>query len=130
MGSTKRYFYSDNQLNVANSFKALGHPARVKIIELLLLNNELNVIEISSRIPLAQATLSKHLKLLFDYGIIGYQVVNSSSFYTLNSNHLSEIMNYLLDLRSLSGNIQIDYSQVYFKPAPEILPMNTQPKMR
>jgi len=50
--------------------KALGHPARVAIIRLLLSNGDCICGAIVDRIPLAQATVSQHLKVLKDAGWI------------------------------------------------------------
>lgn len=55
---------------VARLAKALGHPARVAIVRLLLGQGECICGDIVSRLPLAQATISQHLKVLKDAGWI------------------------------------------------------------
>lgn len=50
--------------------KALAHPARVKIVRLLLRKNACICGEIVEEIPLAQSTVSQHLKVLKDAGLI------------------------------------------------------------
>lgn len=50
--------------------KALGHPARVRILQLLLKRDSCCCGEIVDELPLAQATVSQHLKVLKDAGLI------------------------------------------------------------
>jgi len=50
--------------------KALGHPARVAILRLLLRRGDCICGDIVERIPLAQATVSQHLKVLKEAGWI------------------------------------------------------------
>ena len=57
-------------VELARLAKALGHPARVAIIRLLLSDGNCVCGAIVDRIPLAQATVSQHLKVLKDAGWI------------------------------------------------------------
>ena len=50
--------------------KALGHPARVRILRLLLSHEHCYCGEIVEELPLAQATVSQHLKVLKEAGLI------------------------------------------------------------
>lgn len=50
--------------------KALGHPARVAILRILAQRGECVCGEIVDGLPLAQATVSQHLKVLKDAGLI------------------------------------------------------------
>ena len=50
--------------------KALGHPTRVQILRVLLARESCLCGEIVDRLPLAQATVSQHLKVLKDTGLI------------------------------------------------------------
>ncbi len=50
--------------------KALGHPARVKIVRLLLRKNACICGDIVEELPLAQSTVSQHLKVLKEAGLI------------------------------------------------------------
>jgi predicted transcriptional regulator len=59
---------SDQQL--ALLAKALGHPARVRIIRLLLARDACYCGGLVDELPLAQATVSQHLKVLRDAGFI------------------------------------------------------------
>ena len=54
--------------------KALGHPARVKIVRLLLRRNACVCGDIVEELPLAQSTVSQHLKVLKEAGLIRGEV--------------------------------------------------------
>ncbi len=55
---------------LARLAKALGHPARVKIMRLLLQRTECLCGEICDDLPLAQSTVSQHLKVLKEAGLL------------------------------------------------------------
>jgi len=59
---------------LARLAKALGHPARVAIIRLLLRRDTCMCGEIVEQLPLAQSTVSQHLKQLKDAGLIRGEV--------------------------------------------------------
>ena len=50
--------------------KALGHPARVKILRLLVRKDGCVCGEIVDELPLAQSTVSQHLKVLKEAGLV------------------------------------------------------------
>ncbi|MCF6096068.1 transcriptional regulator, ArsR family [Caldanaerovirga acetigignens] len=54
----------------ASIFKALSHPTRIKIIELLATKGEMCVCNISENLKIDQPTVSKHLSILKNAGII------------------------------------------------------------
>ena len=56
--------------DVALLAKALGHPARVRIIRLLLTHDACYCGQLVDELDLAQATVSQHLKVLRDAGLI------------------------------------------------------------
>ena len=57
-------------IELARLAKALGHPARVAIVRMLADGGECVCGDIVSRLPLAQATVSQHLKVLKEAGLI------------------------------------------------------------
>jgi ArsR family transcriptional regulator len=59
---------------IAELAKALGHPARVKILRFLLEREECVVGRIAGELPLAQSTVSQHLKVLREAGLIHGEV--------------------------------------------------------
>lgn len=54
--------------------KALGHPARVQILRILVRKNACVCGDIVDELPLAQSTVSQHLKVLKDAGLIRGEV--------------------------------------------------------
>jgi ArsR family transcriptional regulator len=59
---------ADDEL--ANLAKALGHPARVKIMRILIDRNACVCGDIVEELPLAQSTVSQHLKILKEAGLV------------------------------------------------------------
>jgi ArsR family transcriptional regulator len=55
---------------LASLSKALGHPARVKILRILVRKNACVCGDIVDELPLAQSTVSQHLKVLKEAGLI------------------------------------------------------------
>ncbi len=55
---------------LASLCKALGHPARVKILRILVRKNACVCGDIVDELPLAQSTVSQHLKVLKEAGLI------------------------------------------------------------
>ena len=63
-----------NDAELANLAKAIGHPARTAIVRFLLAGGECICGDIVDRLPLAQATVSQHLKVLKEAGWIKGEV--------------------------------------------------------
>lgn len=70
MGITKKEHFSDHQNELAILAKAIGHPARIAIIEHLIQVNSCICGAIVDELPLAQPTVSQHLKELKNAGLI------------------------------------------------------------
>jgi ArsR family transcriptional regulator, arsenate/arsenite/antimonite-responsive transcriptional repressor len=60
----------DADEELASLAKAIGHPARVKILRILVRKNACICGDIVDELPLAQSTVSQHLKILKDVGLI------------------------------------------------------------
>lgn len=55
---------------LAGLAKALGHPARVQILRLLTRKNSYVCGDIVDELPLAQSTVSQHLQVLKEVGLV------------------------------------------------------------
>lgn len=66
----KTYNLTTNEERLAGMMKALGHPARMQIFRYLSENPQCITGDIVEVLPLAQATVSQHLKVLRDAGLI------------------------------------------------------------
>jgi ArsR family transcriptional regulator len=71
--------------------KALGHPARVAILRHLLQVDRCICGEIVSIIPLAQSTVSQHLKQLRDAGLIRGEIEGPRICYCADRERLAEL---------------------------------------
>ena len=70
---------------------AVAHPARVRIVRLLI-NRETCVCgEIVDNLPLAQSTVSQHLKILKESGLIEGEVDGPKVCYCINPQKLREL---------------------------------------
>jgi len=84
MGVTKTQVFTDKQNRIADLAKALSHPARVAIIQHLLKVNSCVCGDLVEVLPLAQATVSQHLKELKNIGIIHGEINPPRVCYCIN----------------------------------------------
>ena len=76
---------------LARLAKALGHPARVAILRRLLTQGECVCGQIVEGLPLAQATVSQHLKVLKEAGLISGEVDGPRVCYCVNPRAVQRI---------------------------------------
>jgi DNA-binding transcriptional ArsR family regulator len=91
MGITKSAVFTDEQNKLANLFKALGNPARLAIIAYLFKQESCVCGDIVDEIPLAQPTISQHLKELKAVGLIQGTVSGKSICYCVNPENIQLI---------------------------------------
>ena len=84
MGATKNHIFTDQQNKIATLAKALGHPARIAIIQEILAQKACICGDLSDSIQLAQPTVSQHLKELREAGIIQGSIEGRSICYCIN----------------------------------------------
>lgn len=94
MGTTKSEHFTQQQNRISTLIKALAHPARIAIIEYLLKVNECICGDIVKELPLAQPTVSQHLKELKNAGIIKGNIEGNSICYCIDQNAMTEIKLY------------------------------------
>ena len=70
MGLSKTAAFTQADVQVAAYAKALGHPARIAILRILLERQACICGDIVEELPLSQSTVSQHLKELKDAGLI------------------------------------------------------------
>ena len=104
MGTTKSAHFTSDQNEMAELAKALGHPARIAIIEYLLSVNACICGDIVNELPLAQATVSQHLKELKNAGLIQGTIEGNAICYCVNETTLEKFNNYLQQLTSKMGS--------------------------
>lgn len=94
MGASKTENFTDKQNEMALLAKALGHPARIAIIEYLLKVDDCICGDIVNELPLAQATVSQHLKELKSAGLIKGNIEGNAICYCINEKAVKTIMGY------------------------------------
>jgi DNA-binding transcriptional ArsR family regulator len=85
MGLTKTEIFTKEQNRLAAMMKALGHPARIAILQILVKSQACICGDIVDKLGLAQATISQHLRELKDVGIIKGTIEGTSVCYCIDS---------------------------------------------
>jgi ArsR family transcriptional regulator, arsenate/arsenite/antimonite-responsive transcriptional repressor len=98
MGATKTEHFTDKQNYIAILTKALGHPARIAIIEYLLTVDTCICGDIVNELPLAQPTVSQHLKELKNAGLIKGSIEGNSVCYCIDEKVLDKLKNYFANI--------------------------------
>jgi len=81
----------DAGIRLARLARALGHPARVTIVQYLLVQTgDVTCGEIVSQLPLAQSTVSRHLRILVEAGLVVSQAVPPRVRYRLDPRGMAE----------------------------------------
>lgn len=70
--------------------RALGHPARIQILRTLLAKNQCIAGELSDELPLAASTVSQHLKVLKESGLIKGEVDGARRCYCVDQSVLGQ----------------------------------------
>ena len=76
--------YTERQEQIAAFANALGHPVRVAILELLSSQSCCYHGDLSEELPIANSTLSQHLKVLKDAGLIQGEINPPKTKYCIN----------------------------------------------
>jgi len=84
MSIDKSSEFTQEEQDLAAFAKAFGHPARIAILKILATKNACICGEIVEVLPLAQATVSQHLKALKEAGLIQGTIDGSKSCYCIN----------------------------------------------
>ena len=91
MGLTKTKQFTETQNRKAELYKALGHPARIAIIEFLITQDSCVCGDIVDELPLSQSTISQHLAALKNAGIIKGDIEGVKTCYCIDDKVWGEI---------------------------------------
>ena len=91
MGLTKTEHYTPAQNKLALLAKALGHPARIAILQQLMKTESCICGDLVLEIGLAQPTISQHLKELKNLGLIKGNIEGTSVCYCINEKKWQEM---------------------------------------
>lgn len=86
MGASKNLLFSNSQNQLAEFAKALGHPARIAILQELV-QRECVCGDLVSSLPLSQSTISQHLKALKAANIIEGEIEGTRVCYRINQDY-------------------------------------------
>jgi DNA-binding transcriptional ArsR family regulator len=83
--------FAPDDERMAALLKALAHPARLRIVDVLAARGACICGEIVEVLPLAQATVSQHLKVLKEAGLLQGTIDGPRSCYCINTAALGEL---------------------------------------
>ncbi|MCQ4035217.1 ArsR/SmtB family transcription factor [Kaistella montana] len=95
MGVTKKEHFTTEQNEMAVLLKAMAHPARIAIIEYLLTTNTCICNDIVDVLPLAQPTVSQHLRELKNAGIIQGNIDGKAINYCINKETIQKFDSFI-----------------------------------
>ncbi|MFT4203380.1 MAG: metalloregulator ArsR/SmtB family transcription factor [Chitinophagaceae bacterium] len=98
MGATKTEHFTESQNAIATLAKALGHPARIAIVEYLMKVDTCICGDIVNELPLAQPTVSQHLKELKNAGLIKGSIEGNAICYCIDEKAIEKLQNYFGNL--------------------------------
>ena len=98
MGLTKTQGFPRTQLELAAFAKALGHPARIAILQFLATQKACVCGDIVDSLPLSQSTVSQHLKELKNVGLIKGDVEGPSICYCIDEKNWQKVKTAMADL--------------------------------
>lgn len=100
--------YSVKQEQVARFAKAMGHPARIAILQYLAKQTTCYFGDIHEELPIAKATVSQHLKELKEAGLIQGEVETPKVKYCINRENWQlakvQFAEFFKDCSSKKGN--------------------------
>ena len=91
MGATNLSIHKKEQINIAKLAKVFAHPARIAIINYIAKQNSCICGDIVDKIGLSQPTISQHLQVIKQAGLIQGTFEGKSICYCLNTKKISEI---------------------------------------
>ena len=98
MGITKTEGFETRIADMAEVLKALGHPARLAIIEYLAKTPSCICNDIVEQLPLAQPTISRHLSELKKVGLIQGTIEGKNICYCINEAGLNAVKSFMVSL--------------------------------
>lgn len=88
MAASKKEEFTQEDIWLADVAKSLSHPARIRILKILTEMDSCMVGSIVDKLPLAQATVSQHLKELKRVGLIDGEIDGPKICYCVNNKNL------------------------------------------
>ena len=96
LSKTEEFTVKDNK--IAKYAKALAHPARVAILQILIKQQSCICGDIVDELPLSQSTVSQHLKELKESGLIKGDIEGAKVCYCIDAKEWKVAQSYMSDL--------------------------------
>lgn len=101
MGISKTEHFTTEQNEMASLAKALGHPARIAILQYLMKVDACICGDIVNELPLAQPTVSQHLRELKNAGIIKGNIEGNAICYCIDEVKITQLKGYFENMLSV-----------------------------
>ncbi len=82
----------DKLESVANMLKAIAHPMRIAILNMLESGNKMTVSEIHQKLGLEQSSTSHHLGILKDKGVLSSKREGKNTYYFLKHENFAKVI--------------------------------------
>ncbi|HIL57830.1 MAG TPA: ArsR family transcriptional regulator [Rhodothermales bacterium] len=94
---SKADLFPSDLARLADAARALSHPARLALLQTLAARGTCVCGDVVDELPLAQATVSQHLKVLKQAGLVRGEVDGPRSCYCVDSEALREVADAFVD---------------------------------
>lgn len=92
MIKTKSNIEAENLLNISEMLKAIAHPMRIAILDLLNEGRMLSVTEIHNHLKIEQSSTSHHLGILKNRGVLFSKRIGKNTYYFLKHKQFTSIL--------------------------------------
>lgn len=90
MAYSKKELFSSQEIEISKIAKAISHPARVKILNILVDTNVCMCGDIVELLPLSQSTVSQHLKELKQAGLVKGEIDGPKVCYCIDTKTMNK----------------------------------------
>ncbi|MCB9032588.1 MAG: helix-turn-helix transcriptional regulator [Chitinophagales bacterium] len=87
----KKQAFLEEYVQIANYATVLAHPARVMILQFLKEYGACMVSDLQQHIPLAQSTISQHIKILNNAGLLKSKSEANKTYYELKNKTIKNL---------------------------------------
>lgn len=91
MGISRSDVYTETQTRLAGLAKAMAHPARIAILQMLIKSNACLCGDMVQEIGIAQATVSQHIKELKNIGLLKSSYINGRMCYCIDEKSWNDL---------------------------------------
>lgn len=107
MAINRKMEFAADEIALADLAKAISHPARIAILKILAQQKNCICGEIVEGLPLAQATVSQHLKELKSIGLIKGTIEGKTSCYCIDWDVFNQFISHFGVFAELAQNASV-----------------------